>query len=211
MMKRGQLALLLFLLLGIALWLTYGLWLLPLLAQLPGPQRPTYLFPALEAAVNLAFFAINGALALLLWRSRRKRRQEPAWEAGPLRPVTPEQIRQNLGLGGQVNWIDRSAARVSDLRTHHRLLIVGRTGLGKTREAAELIRRALSQGLVPEERIYEPTPWFHLLTSDSLRSALGQRLTPQLPLLLFLDDLPCHVLGEGLDQLQSALSTLQKC
>ena len=209
-MKRGQLALCLCLLLGLALWLTWGLWLPPLLRALPSGLAPGYPWSVLGTVVNLFFILVNGVLAFLLSRSWRRGR-ETAWLTEPLRPIPPDQLRRSLGRGGQVNWIDRGVCCWPDLHAHRRLLIVGRTGLGKTREAAELMRQAVLQGLVPRERIYEPTPLLYLSTGDRLRAALDPYLTPQVPLLLFLDDLPDHVLGEGLDQLGASLRILQRC
>ena len=125
--------------------------------------------------------------------------------------TTPHRIRENLGHGGQVNWIDRGVSHVADLRTYGRVVISGRMKLGKTREAAELIRRAVTEELVPQDRIYEPAPAFRLLTGNTLLTALRWVLTPQLPALLFLDDLPYRFYGDGLEQLEEALAALQEC
>ena len=61
-----------------------------------------------------------------------------------LRPITPQEMRQRLGRGGKVAWIDRKATGVETLRAQRRLVITGRMELGKSREAAELVRRAVA-------------------------------------------------------------------
>lgn len=48
--------------------------------------------------------------------------------------------------GKEIRWIDRGVVTPGDLPGNPRLVIIGRMKMGKTREAAELIRRALADG-----------------------------------------------------------------
>jgi hypothetical protein len=135
-MRRRQLALLLCLVVGVALWLTRSAWLPPLLAQLPPIQGSAALLGAPEVIVSVALLAACGVLVYLLWRSRYEGRVDQKEGALPLRSTTPQRIRRSLGRGGQVNWIDRGISRVGDLHSNRRLVITGRRKLGKTRELA---------------------------------------------------------------------------
>ncbi|MFN2169670.1 MAG: tetratricopeptide repeat protein, partial [Anaerolineae bacterium] len=69
----------------------------------------------------------------------------------------------------------------------------------------------MSTELVRRGRIFEPGPAFRLLSGDTLSAALRKALSPQLPALLFLDDLPKHFYGEGLEQLSNAFEVLLEC
>jgi hypothetical protein len=212
MVKRKQIAPLLLLLAGIALWLTQGHWLPLLLAQLPLLEERSTLLQALDALVNLLIVVFNILMAYLVWASRSEEKAEQEWELEPLRRITPQGIRRGLGeWGGRVNWIDRHATHVADLRTHGRVVITGRMKIGKTREAAELIRRAVAEDLVAPDHIYEPAPVFRFLSDASLREALRRSLDPQAPTLLFVDDLPYQFPDEALEQLTTALDVLREC
>jgi hypothetical protein len=146
MMRRRQVALFLFLLAGMVLWLTYSIWLPRILFQLPWTQDRPDLFQALGTIVSLSLLVVNGVLACFLWLSWRIRKRERRWHQDVLRSTTPQRLRETLGRGGRVNWIDRGAPYTTDLRTFRRLAIVGRTGLGKTREAVELTSPARRSG-----------------------------------------------------------------
>jgi tetratricopeptide (TPR) repeat protein len=128
-----------------------------------------------------------------------------------VRRVSLQELQERLGRGGQVDWLDRGATQVADLRSRQRLAIVGRSQSGKTREALELMRRAVQQGLLAEDRILEPGPAFRLLSEEGLRAALRPCPDPPAAVLLFVDDLPARFYGRGLKQLDEALAALQEC
>ncbi len=210
-MKRRQFTMLILLLAGIVLWLTRGWWLPAILAYLPLVEKRSDLLQALDALVSMAMLLFNAVLAYILWLSRSGKRDERAWEMEPLRPTTPQDIHERLGRGGRVHWIDREATRLGDLRAHGRLIITGRMKLGKTREAAELISCAVAEDLVPPDRVYEPGPALRFLSQESLRTVLQRSLDPQMPVLIFVDDLPYHFHSTGLNRLAEALAAIRAC
>jgi tetratricopeptide (TPR) repeat protein len=110
-----------------------------------------------------------------------------------------------------VDWLDRGATQVADLRSRQRLAILGRSQSGKTREALELMRRAVQDGLVAGDRIFEPGPAFRLLSEEGLRAALRRCLDSPAAVLFFVDDLPARKSGRGLKQLEEALVALREC
>ena len=128
-----------------------------------------------------------------------------------LRVITPEEIRARMGRGGRVNWIGRGVTEVAHLRKHGRVAIAGRMKVGKTREAAELMRRAVVEDLVPEGQLFELAPAFRLLTEGALPTALRRTVTAETPVLFLLDDLPRHFFGQGLARLGEALAVLEEC
>ncbi|MDH5506490.1 MAG: tetratricopeptide repeat protein [Anaerolineae bacterium] len=130
----------------------------------------------------------------------------PSPSDSPLLPTSPEAIR--LGRGGRVSWINRRGATSADLTRHSKLVITGPMKIGKSREAAELIRLALDAGLVGEAAVYQPGPVFRFLDPGSLQTALRRSLAANQALLLFVDDLPFHYAGEGLDKLAAGIKAL---
>jgi len=107
-----------------------------------------------------------------------------------LQAITPEEIRARMGRGGRVNWIDRGVTEVAHLRGHGRVVITGRVKVGKTREAVELMRRAVDEDLVPEGQIFELAPAYRLLTEGTLSTALRGAVVSDAPVLFLVDDLP---------------------
>jgi hypothetical protein len=178
-MKWKRLTLLLLPVLGIALWATWSLWLQPALSTLAFIETHAGLFKGLDALIKILSAFGTLALAYLAWALGWKKPPDQLRDMPPLQPVTPGEICARMGRGGQAEWIDRHATLLTHLcRPHGRLIITGRMKIGKTREAAELIRRAVDDDLVPPDRIYEPTPALRLLTGEGLRAALRRCLDP---------------------------------
>jgi tetratricopeptide (TPR) repeat protein len=128
-----------------------------------------------------------------------------------LQAITPEESRARMGRGGRVNWINRGVTEVAQLRGHDRILIAGRMKVGKTREAVELVRRAVDEDLIPETQIFELAPGFRLLAAGALPSVLRRTVATEIPVLILVDDLPRHCFGQGLARLGEALTVLEAC
>ena len=138
-------------------------------------------------------------------------KKKGAGARGPVQLVNEEELRETFtpGRGGKVNWIDRKATTVSDLRTHGRLVLVGATNLGKTREAIELIRRAVEDGLVGWDSVIKPNPAIEFTNPKSLMEKSG--IDPDKNILLFIDDFPYHYSGEKLERLARLVRALESC
>ena len=120
-------------------------------------------------------------------------------------------IRRTLGQGGDVNWIDRNDTRVSDIRKHARIIITKLSRLGKTREAAELVRRAIDENLINEENTYKIGTAFRFLDENNLIYALLEVLNYDAPIMLFIDNLPFNYSGGDLSKLSLLLREISKC
>ncbi len=213
-MSKKPFALIILLGAGVVLWATVRLWLPWLINLLPETatlETWATLVQGLEAFVNLLLLLINGLIALLLWRSRNGIPPEGTLDS-PLRHTNWEKLLERLGeRGGQVPWIDRGKTSAGILRAYGRLLIRGRKGIGKTREAAELIRRVVSEEFVSPDRVFVPSEGFHQIDAAAIRSAVRRNLDLTSPILLYLEDLPRHFFGEGLARLAELLENIREC
>ncbi|MFN2278452.1 MAG: hypothetical protein ACK2UR_12625, partial [Candidatus Promineifilaceae bacterium] len=125
--------------------------------------------------------------------------------------LTPDNIRHRRGFGDRVMWINRGITDPDDFTSHQRLLISGPAHIGKTREALELIYRAVKSGMVAEDRVVELSPEARISDPHFLRRELSRQVDPAKPLLLFLDDLPAQY-GDAdrLSNLEIALQALDE-
>jgi len=210
-MRRKQITLIILLAAVVVLWLTRRWWLPIVFAQIPLIEAHSDLIQAIDALVSIVSWVSNLVIVYFLWMSRREGKSKEDWEANPLNSTKPQDLLESMGQGGRVDWIDRGATRIADLRTHGRIVILGRMKAGKTREATELIRRAVAEDIVPLSQIYEPGPAFCFLTKGTVREAMLRQLNPHLPVLFFVDDLPHHFHGAGLERLGESLAALGEC
>src|SRR5271157_1018176 len=198
---------LLFLLVVVILaWATARWWLPWLLSFFTSNSE---LIQTIDSAINIISGVSSFILVFLGIRALTNEKEEKA--DSPIQPVTTDELRARLGkIGGQVNWIDRGVSRAGDLREHDRIVFTGKMKLGKTREAIELIRRAVDDDQVLENRIFVPSPAFSSLSKEKIQKTL-EGIDPTSPIVIFLDDLPRDYVGEGLDRLAELLRALERC
>lgn len=166
----------------------------------------------LVRGVLVAVIPLAEKLLSFVMKWLKLEKQPTTWDEFPLKGTTPQAICEGLGrYGGRVRWIERGCSDVRQLERHKRVVITGRAKLGKTREAAELMARAVEHDLINEERIFKPGPTLSLLDEDSLRAAVRRGLDATTPALLFVDDLPRHYSDEGLKRLSAALEIMERC
>ena len=198
-----------------ALWVSHQWWLPHVPALLLFMKEQSDVFQAIDSILNIVWKLVLalGVIWGVIWLGLHwpRKQSDTARTEALLHPVTPEDIRNRMGRGGQVEWINRDATDVSSLQAHGRVMITGRMKIGKTREAAELVDRVLALDLVPKDRVFEPGPAFRVLSRESLIETLRGTIAPQSPALLFVDDLPFHYFGSGLNQLSDALDVLGEC
>ena len=172
-----------------ALWLTRRRWLPFIQKTLP---------PKLIA--SLAGF--TNSLAWLSPRADKKL-------TPPLLPYTPDELRKTSG--GSVNWIDRGQTNPNQLAEFHQLIITGAMKVGKSREAAELIRRTIRREAVHPDRVFKLSADFPLYTADGLQQAIRKVVNPGPAILLFIDDFPRLFSDEvRLQRLGAALTTMRQ-
>jgi hypothetical protein len=159
---------------------------------------------------------IGGGLAA--WLGLRQRSLDAAERepraTSPLRQVTPQTLlEKTLAGGAAIQWVDRGATVVGDLLRHPCLIIMGPSRFGKTREALELIRRAVHHDHVIRQRIFEPDYLdIHFLTGDGLAEAVRQTVSPDLPALLFVDRFTYfYATADARKRLAAVLDALRVC
>ncbi len=212
-MRRREITLLLLLLAGIAFWLTSQWWLPPILAQLPSLEKRAVLIQAIEALVSLAVLGMNVLIGYLFWVSRKEtQKTERDRYERPLAPTSPAVIRQKMGSGGRVTWIDRQATSTGRLREYGGIAIIGPSRQGKTREASELIERMIELDLVNDDCIYEPGNGFDILEGAGLQVAVREQVDTTQAALFFVDDLSRRFTETAsLGKLSVVLAELSHC
>lgn len=131
----------------------------------------------------------------------------------PLRQGTPRTLMREILLdGANIRWVDRKATEVGHLMRNPHLIILGPSRIGKTREALELIQRAVHDTLVGEQRVYAPNHLDARLTGDRLVQSIQQMITPDLPVLLFVDDFTrWYETRAARDRLETIMIALRDC
>ena len=192
--------------LGIAIIVVYVISLI----IFPEWRNKPWGFLVLIGGVILAVVGVANNFLSYLDRFRNLPRGEEA--EFPLSAITPEELIARLSRGGQVNWMNRGTTNVTNLRKNGRIIIKGRMKLGKTREAIELIRRAINEDLIPKNRVFEPATHFNSLAKEGIRDSIHKKLNPHMPILLFVDDLPKHYSSTNdLERLEGALAGIKIC
>ncbi|MCA9947535.1 MAG: hypothetical protein KC449_28845, partial [Anaerolineales bacterium] len=208
-MKRKQITLLFLFIVGIAILFTRRWWLPWILARFVVIEERSGLLEGLSAIVGFATLAGNGIVAYFLWLTRTKRPDGGSQQTKPIEPITTAKLREELGAwGGSVAWVNRGDTRAQDLNIHQRMAIVGRMKLGKTREAIELIDRAIARDIILPTCIYRPTNELWQASSAQINSFVQQSVAVNQPVLLFVDDLPAHFKETSLEQLTELIKCL---
>ncbi len=148
----------------------------------------------------------GGALAMgaLLLRSARR---------GPrpllFRRSAQGEILQRCSDRGHVEWIPRLGDPPAYLQQHPRVMLIGRSGAGKTREALELVGAASGQ---LSERMVAPAwgPAFDLATQRDLQRALTALHGLDQAAVLWLDDLHHHLNPQSAERLSELVALLEQ-
>lgn len=194
------------------LFLTRNLWqpwffgfIFPRQQKLEGLKLIADLMVVIAAVVSLVY----GVLKFFFARPELKPVEYPKI----LTLTTPAKILRDYvaAKAGEITWLDRQIVTTTDLRTCQKILLVGRMKSGKTHEAAELIRRALGEGLIIPSRIYDITQSVRGYTLEILQSALQREVDPGSRVLFFINDLPKQASGKQLEVLTEHLKVLERC
>jgi hypothetical protein len=142
----------------------------------------------------LGLTIVSGYFTWFQWRQQSNHEYSKSFNL--LNPVTVDELREGLGKGGAINWIDRNTTDINQLRSNGKVVITGKMKLGKTREALELIQKAIASELIASNRVYKPNALFISPSQEISLSELNIEL--EHPLLLFIDDLPYFYSGNQL-------------
>jgi len=206
--NKRQVFILILFVLALLLWVTSRRWIPFLLSLSPFIAQNRDLIQTLEAALNILVILTNGFLAVLTWLMI-KSPPAAASQPQPLEPCPPAHIIP--GRGASIGWVPRGGIDGVNLDANRRLLITGAMKSGKSRAAAELIRRAVMEEKVPIERIYAPLRRFGCADAESVKTAIRQQVDPKGAALLYIEDLPMHFPYHQRDLLAGAFEALQAC
>jgi len=141
-----------------------------------------------EAVVTLLLLIVSPIIRLI--SSRNARDLGRALEE-PIQQLSKEELLARArGTLEDVPFIERGGTSLGLLKGHPRLILTGRTGLGKTWEASQLTWEALGRQEV--DSVWEPLDGCTLLSRDALRIRLRQLVPHNHRVLVWLDDLPHH-------------------
>lgn len=183
-------------------WIPFLLSLLPVIAE------NSELIQALEALLNILSVIITGLLAVLTWLAV-KPPLAAASQPQPLEPCPPEHIIP--GRGASIGWVPRGGIDGVNLDANRRLLITGAMKSGKSRAAAELIRRAVAGEKVLPGRVFAPLRRFGCTDAEGVKNAIRQQVDPKAAVLLYIEDLPVHFPYYQRDLLYGAFEALEEC
>jgi hypothetical protein len=133
--------------------------------------------------IKLVLDLLNGAgglitilFALGMWLSGRGEKTAPASRLDEiLVPTTPDKLFETYVVPARVRgqvlpWIDTGTVTTADLRASQVLVIAGPMKSGKSREAIELLWRAMDDGIVSTARLYDVSESWRRLPPDALRA-----------------------------------------
>jgi hypothetical protein len=153
--------------------------------------------------IGVFLLALVGVLQVVDWvmkisaNFKLLTEQEKISNEPPLIKTSPANIREVLGRGGQVSFINRRVQDKPILDEWKKVIIVGKMKSGKTREAAELIQWAIDHDLIHTDQIYEPSQTFRALDASGLEDSLKWKLDTGRKVLVFIDDFPKQLSETG--------------
>ena len=135
--------------------------------------------------VTLAAFSI-GAFRRLTGQWIGKRFE--SLEVNPTEPLSANELLSNIDQ--EIVWVHRNITRLDDLIKRKRLLLLGDGGVGKTREAYELMNQAIGFGIVNTTDIYRPSSYaLATLTIPELNIWVRSNMQDAKSILLVVNDL----------------------
>jgi hypothetical protein len=108
-------------------------------------------------------------------------------------------------------WIDTGTVTTADLRASQVLVMAGPMKSGKSREAVELLRRAVAEGIVSPARLYDVSESWRSLPPDALKAELQSRLDFGSPVVLYLNQLPLNASEKEIEALDVLRDAVRRC
>ena len=129
-----------------------------------------------------------------------------------LSSVSLTDLKYRLTDRGDIPWINRGITDPDIFNQYSFVVIQGEMKCGKTREAIELISRAIDLGYTPPGSIYEPASFFESFDSQTITNELQAQFASHISVVLFIDDIfRIFPTSERLDLLTAALKGLKHC
>ena len=187
------------------------------------PWLFSVLFPRQQEleGIKLLVDLFNGILALATvdrWSCQviiphRQQSRKNLPPNSSLSPTTVEKILNTYTAESwqKIPWIDRSIVTTGDLRRCQVVILKGRMKSGKSREAAELIRRALAEEVILPAQLFDISAGMLEFSPDTLRSALEKKLDCASRALFYLNELPANATDKQLETLSEYLRMIRQC
>jgi hypothetical protein len=192
------------------LWLTHDRWLPILLSILPPTSDKSKFIGDVNTLLSIAT-TLNTFLFLPLvnWlRGAKNKEQKETADESPVLFLPAADLLEEEKPGVAINWIDRHQTNTGQLHAHGKVAITGHMKIGKTREARELIRRAIAERMITSHRIIVVSSKLEFIDKEKLQGILKRTVNPQLPILLYLDDFTLHFPPTLLEHLSEILKFL---
>lgn len=205
---RWRLLLILFFVFG-GLFLTRNQWQPWLFGLILPRQEKLEGIKLIIDLINASATLLTTIFLLLLSKPKEKSFGNPKL----LKETSPEKILTDYvsAKPDEISWLDRQILTTSDLRSHPRILLVGRMKSGKTREAAELIRKAISEEILIPSRIYDITENIRSFPTLAIQSELDKELDRGTRVLFYVNDIPKQSTGNQIQVLSTYLKAVEKC
>ena len=138
---------------------------------------------------------------------------QPEFSESVLTPTTPDELlNKYVSIDwNQTTWINRQIVNTRDLRTNPFLVLSGPMKSGKSREAVELVRRSLQDGLCNSTHTFDITSSVRSVEPDYLLSQLNKKLDNASRTLFFFNEFPKDPTDKQLENIGKYLKALNKC
>lgn len=189
-----------------------GQWIMLLVPTKSIIENNADLIQAIDSIIKIVLVILNLIFIYLAWILRKPDESKDALiKNEPLTQVSTDHLQEQLGqFGSKVPYIDRNAVSISSLRKHGRIVITGQMKIGKSREAIELIKKAIANDLIPNYRIYQLSPSYKLLTLETLSNLIERSINVHNPILIFIDDFPRYFFKDGLRLIEALIAVMSK-
>ena len=143
---------------------TRGQWIKLLSPSVSAIEANSDLIQAIESMISIILVVLNSIFVYITWFLKKPQNGEKTFSnQSPLIQITTDHLLEQLGqYGSKVPYIDRKAVSITNLRQNGRIVISGKMKTGKSREAIELIKKAIVNDLVPNYRIFQLSPSYKL-------------------------------------------------
>lgn len=196
----------------VLLVVTRGQWISLLAPSRPIIEANAGLIQAIYSIINIVLVILNLLFIYITWFLRKPDEGEKASiSRDPLTKITADHLLEQLGqYGSKVPFIDRNAVSISSLRQHGRIVISGQMKIGKSREAIELIKKAIANDLIPHDRIFQLSTSYKFYNPETLTNLIERSINIQDSILLFIDDFPRFFFKDSLRSIEALIAVLSK-